>query len=67
MVGQPLEPFAIVRAIAVVRAFSRSLDEAARADRTSAPQHIEVYDILRLTAKAIQNRGGIRLTGKSDP
>jgi len=38
MVG-PLEPFAIVRAIAVVRAFSRSLDEAARADRTSAPQH----------------------------
>src|SRR5260370_8382666 len=47
MVGQPLEPFAIVRAIAVVRAFSRSLDEAARADRTSAPQHIEVYDILR--------------------
>jgi hypothetical protein len=47
MVGQLPEPFAIVRAIAVVRGFSRSLDEAAEADRTSAPQHIEVYDIVR--------------------
>jgi len=36
MVGQPPEPFAILRAIAVVRGFSRSLDEAARAARSGA-------------------------------
>src|SRR5262249_1338577 len=45
---------------------SRDLrSEAARPDRTSAPQHIEVYDILRLTAKAIQNRDGIDCQGRT--
>ena len=41
----PLEPFAIVvRFLSCVR--SRDLrSEAARADRISAPRHIEVYDI----------------------
>jgi hypothetical protein len=53
MVAQFLEPSAIVRAIAIFGARPRGLTEQ------SAPQHIEVYDILRLTAKAIQDRGGI--------
>jgi hypothetical protein len=67
MVGQPLEPFAIVRAIAVVRAFSRSLDEAARADRTSAPQHIEVYDILRFDSEGHPESRWDRLTREERP
>src|ERR1700730_9392780 len=66
MVGQPLERVAIVRATAVVRAFSRSLDEAARADLTSAPQHVEVYDILRFDCEGQQNRGD-RLTREERP
>src|ERR1700730_7038958 len=51
-------PPSFVRFLSCVR--SRDLwSEAARADRTSAPRHMGVYDILRMTAKAIQNRGGI--------
>jgi hypothetical protein len=51
--------FAIVLAIAPCLRSRDLRSEAAGTDRTSAPQHIEVYDILRLTAKIIQNRSGI--------
>jgi|SRR6516162_4551418 len=59
-------PLSFARFLSCVR--SRALwGEAARADQTSTPRHIGVYDTLRLTAKAIEIRDGIDWPGKNHP